>query len=36
LLALASAHRDEAGLDNVHFAEGDGCTYRKHDAFDAS
>jgi ubiquinone/menaquinone biosynthesis C-methylase UbiE len=35
LLALASARRDEAGLDNVHFAEGDARTYREHDAFDA-
>jgi ubiquinone/menaquinone biosynthesis C-methylase UbiE len=35
MLALANARRDEAGLGNVRFAEGDARTYRDAEAFDA-
>jgi ubiquinone/menaquinone biosynthesis C-methylase UbiE len=35
MLALANARRDEAGLANVRFVEGDARTYRDPQAFDA-
>jgi len=35
MLALANARRDEAGLGNVRFVEGDARTYRDAEAFDA-
>jgi ubiquinone/menaquinone biosynthesis C-methylase UbiE len=35
MLALANARRDEAGLHNVRFVEGDARTYRDAEAFDA-
>lgn len=35
MLGLANARRDDAGLSNVRFAQGDARTYRDDEAFDA-